>query len=200
MRRSVRLYLTAMVAALGLPLAALAQIAPSQSANPASPPATQPSTALPQSPGTHRLSCTVRVDDKPMKLPYVLFLPDSYQAKGPKTPILLFLHGLGETGTDLDAIFYHGPNFELEKPGNDKFRHNFPMIVISPQCPPRGQRWDRDNMDQYLNALLDEVLPRLNVDLDRVYATGLSMGGLGTWCVARDRPDRYAAIMPISSY
>ena len=139
---------------------------------------------MPQKPGTHRLACTVRVDGKPLKLPYVLFLPDGYKAKGPKTPVLLFLHGLGETGTDLDAIFYHGPNFELEKQGNTKFRKEFPMIVISPQCPPRGQRWDRGNMDQYINALLDQILPQLNVDLDRVYATGLSMGGLGTRRVA----------------
>lgn len=54
-------------------------------------------------------------------------------------------------------------------------------------------------MNGFANALLDEVLPKLNVDLDRVYATGLSMGGLGTWRVAIERPDRYAAIAPISA-
>ncbi|GEM_PF-1706966 len=200
MRESARRLVLLFVAALGLPLVVLAQTAPSQPSKVSARPTTLPAIVLPQKAGTHRLSCSVRVDGKALTLPYVLFLPDCYKAKGPKTPVLLFLHGLGETGTDLDAIFYHGPNFELEKPGNDTFRHNFPMIVISPQCPPRGQRWDRENMDQYLNALLDEVLPTLNVDLDRVYATGLSMGGLGTWRVASDRPDRYAAIMPISSY
>ncbi len=161
-------------------------------------PATRPALVVPQTPGTHRVtSAYVTVEGKELKLPFVLFLPDTYREKGPKLPVLLFLHGLGECGTDLDAIFYHGPNFELAK--NNTFTHSFPMIVISPQCPPRGQRWDRGNMDEHLNALLDQVLPKLNADQDRVYATGLSMGGLGTWYVARNRPSRFAGIAPVSS-
>ena len=154
---------------------------------------------VPQTPGTYRLFTTLRVAGKSMKLPFVVFLPDSYRATGPKTPVLLFLHGMGEGGTDLDGIFLHGPNFELVKPNNDAFIHRFPMIVVSPQCPPRGERWDRGTMVDYANLLLDELLPKLNADADRVYATGLSAGGLGTWLAALNRPDLFAAIAPISS-
>jgi predicted peptidase len=179
---------------LALPAAALGQ-----ATQPSTRPATRPALVIPQKPGTHRLSCTVSYNGQKMKLPFVLYLPTGYLPSGPKVPALVFLHGSGECGTDLDAIFYHGPNFELEKQGNDAFRKAFPMIVISPQCPPRGQRWDRGGMDQMLNLLLDEVLAKLNVDQDRIYATGLSMGGIGTWHMTAARPDRFAAIAPVSS-
>src|SRR5512133_2096261 len=159
-------------------------------------PVTRPALVIPQSPGTHRLAVWVTVDGKEMKLPFVLFLPERYKLreKGEKIPALVFLHGGGESGTDLDAIFLHGPMYELSRRANEPFGRDFPMAVIAPQCPPRGQRWDRGNMDEHVNAMLDEVLPQLNVDPDRVYATGLSMGGLGTWHVTRDRPERFAAI------
>ena len=169
-------------------------------------PATRPAAAsrpitlvVPREPGTHRLATQVTVNGRSFKFPFVLYLPDSYRLNGPKMPVLLFLHGSGECGTDLDAIFYHGPNFELVKKDNDSFRHNFPMIVVSPQCPPRGQRWDQQEMFAAANVLLDQLLPKLNADPDHVYATGLSMGGIGTWHVAVNRPDRFAAIAPISS-
>ena len=178
---------------------ALALTPPALAEAPHPAPAPRPALVIPQRAGTHRLSCTLTVEGTTLKLPFVLYLPESYQPGVGKFPVLVFLHGSGENGTDLDAIFLHGPNFELERKDNKEFRKGFPMIVISPQCPPRGQRWDNSNMVLFVNALLDEVLPKLNADTDRLYATGLSMGGIGTWYLTSATPGRFAAAVPISA-
>src|SRR5207244_11138343 len=67
----------------------------------------------------------------------------------------------------------------------------FPFIVISPQSPGGGGN------NEALLVLLDEIQAKYTVDADRVYLTGLSMGGFGTWSLASENPDRFAAIAPI---
>jgi predicted peptidase len=120
-----------------------------------------------------------------VKLDYLLYLPDGY-GKGDKAwPLLLFLHGAGESGNDLKKVKAHGPP-KLIEAGKD-----FPFIVVSPQSSRFG--WDVDT----LNALLDEVTAKYKVDKDRVYLSGLSMGGFGTWALAAAHPERFAAIVPI---
>ena len=116
---------------------------------------------------------------------YLAYLPTDYEAQE-KWPVLLFLHGSGERGTDLEKVKVHGPP-KLIAGGKQ-----FPFIVIAPQCP-RFQRWE---MSQ-LGALLDHVEATLKVDADRTYVTGLSLGGYGTWQLAANFPDRFAAIVPI---
>ncbi|MGE3818765.1 MAG: prolyl oligopeptidase family serine peptidase [Isosphaeraceae bacterium] len=121
-----------------------------------------------------------------VKLNYLLFLPEGYEAdKEKRWPLMLFLHGAGESGDALEKVKAHGPPKLLEK------KTDFPFIVVSPQSPGRG--WNPDT----LNALLDDLSARYRVDPDRVYLTGLSMGGFGTWALAASRPDRFAAIAPI---
>ncbi len=118
---------------------------------------------------------------------YWLFLPQDYRRNGDqKWPLILFLHGAGERGTDLELVKKHGPPKILEQ------RRDFPFIVVSPQCP-RGEFWS----DDALLALLDQVLAQHAVDRKRVYLTGLSMGGYGTWSLAARAPERFAAIAPI---
>lgn len=73
---------------------------------------------------------------------------------------------------------------------------DFPFITISPQCTYKGC-WL--NEADALNALLDEVSATYAVDTDRIYLTGLSMGGYGTWYLATKYPERFAAIVPIAS-
>lgn len=68
----------------------------------------------------------------------------------------------------------------------------FPFVIVSPQCP-MGENWSPET----LNALLDEITGKYAIDKDRVYVTGLSMGGYGTWRLAQEYPDRFAAIAPI---
>ncbi|MBE7488669.1 MAG: prolyl oligopeptidase family serine peptidase [Candidatus Omnitrophica bacterium] len=120
-------------------------------------------------------------------LHYLLYLPPDY-GKDPdqKWPLMLFLHGAGERGNDLDKIKKHGPP-RLISEGK-----TFPFIIVSPQCPS-DDWWSSDQ----LFPLLDDVESRYPVDKERVYATGISMGGFGTWTLGMEQPDRFAAIAPI---
>jgi predicted peptidase len=118
---------------------------------------------------------------------YLLFLPGGYEtATDRKWPLMLFLHGAGERGEDLSLVAKHGP------PKIVRDRKDFPFILISPQCPA-GRIWDDDTV----MALLDHAVDTLRVDTARVYLTGLSMGGYGTWSVGLRHPDRFAAVVPI---
>jgi predicted peptidase len=126
---------------------------------------------------------------KVLKAGYLLYLPKDY-GKDPtqKWPVLVFLHGSGESGADLEKVKVHGPP-KLIAQGKD-----LPFIVVSPQAPVFPRRgWDVET----LNALLDDVLAKYATDTSRVYLTGLSMGGYGTWAWATANPERFAAIAPI---
>jgi predicted peptidase len=116
---------------------------------------------------------------------YLLFLPEDYGKNDKRFPMILFLHGGGESGMDLDKVKKHGPPKIVET------KKDFPFVVVSPQSPKGG--WNVEA----LTALLDDVLARYRVDGDRVYLTGLSMGGGGTWSLAAAHPERFAAIVPI---
>ena len=121
-----------------------------------------------------------------VSLKYLLYLPEGYDDdKDKQWPLVLFLHGAGESGDNLQKVTVHGPP-ALVKSGKD-----FPFILVSPQSPGRG--WNPDT----LNGLLDDVSDHYRVDPNRVYLTGLSMGGYGTWSLAAAHPDRFAAIAPI---
>ncbi len=122
-----------------------------------------------------------------VKADYLLFLPRDYGLqKSKRWPLILVLHGAGERGTNLTLVTKHGPpKIVQQKP-------DFPFIVVSPQCPS-GQRWDND----LLLALLDNVVRQYKVDQSRIYLTGLSMGGYGTWSLGLAYPERFAAIVPI---
>jgi predicted peptidase len=161
-------------------------------------PGTPADDAVPLRPGTHRLAAYATIDGATLRLPYVLYLPEDFTPQS-KLPVVVFLHGGGECGTDLDAIFLHGIPRELQRAERPHLRKNFPMIVVAPQCPPRGERWTDSRMPRYVHALLDSLLARLPHDSDRVSCTGLSMGGDGTWRAAFERPERFAAIAPISA-
>jgi predicted peptidase len=109
---------------------------------------------------------------------------DTRNADG-KWPLIIFLHGSGERGSNLDMVKVHGPPKIVEgKP--------LPFIVLSPQCPS-GRRW----VVEHLATLLDDAIKRYPVDPKRVYLTGLSMGGFGTFDFAAAYPKRLAAIVPI---
>jgi predicted peptidase len=129
--------------------------------------------------GAH-LDTTIRVE-----MDYLLYLPKGYEKKK-SWPLLLFLHGSGERGDDLELVKKHGPPKLI---GQGK---SFPFIVVSPQCRA-DSRWEPFE----LTALLDDLEKKYKVDKDRIYVTGLSMGGFGTWALAAHTPERFAAIVPI---
>lgn len=121
---------------------------------------------------------------------YQLFLPRGYLASGrERWPLLIFLHGSGERGSDLEKVKVNGPPKLL--PGHP----GFPFITMSPQLPDDGSEyWNVKTLDR----MLDLLVKRLRVDPDRIYVTGLSLGGYATWDWAVVRPDRFAAIAPIA--
>jgi len=119
------------------------------------------------------------------KIDYLLFLPQGYEHSKQRWPLMLFLHGSGESGTNLDKVKTHGPPKIVEA------KPDFPFILVSPQSAGRG--WNDDT----LNALLDSVIRKYRVDKHRVYLTGLSMGGFGTWSLAAAHPEKFAAIVPV---
>ena len=123
-----------------------------------------------------------------MKSQYWLYLPEEYGKEKKKWPLILFLHGAGERGSNLNLVTKHGPP-KLVKQGK-----KFPFIIVSPQCP--ANYWWPTEVEM-LNALLDEIMEKYNVDTDRVYLTGLSMGGFGSWSLGCRNPERFAAIAPI---
>lgn len=120
-------------------------------------------------------------------LRYLQFVPKGYDTNGTKSwPLMLFLHGAGERGNDIRKVTIHGP------PKNVAQNPDFPFILVSPQCP-EGEIWSSES----LLGLLDKVAQELRVDPERVYLTGLSMGGYGTWDLGLKHPERFAAIVPI---
>jgi predicted peptidase len=127
-----------------------------------------------------------------VKLDYLLYLPADYQKDQDKQwPLIIFLHGSGERGSDVQKVTKHGPPKYLAA-GTDLPVNQF--IVVSPQCPQAHQGW----RTYELNAMLDEIESKYHVDKDRIYLTGLSMGGYGTWAWAQENPGRFAAIAPMS--
>jgi predicted peptidase len=147
-------------------------------------PAPQPG----QSPQTMK---TKTASGKTVMVPYLLYLPPGYPGKNRRWPLMLFLHGAGERGHDLDKVKIHGPPSLIASQGQ-----SFPFVILSPQCPADGW-WSDDDQIELLDALLNDVVGRYAIDRDRLYVTGLSMGGFGTWRLAARYPQRFAAIAPI---
>lgn len=123
-------------------------------------------------------------------MPYLLYLPKGYEQKEGKWPVMLFLHGRGESDGPLSLVKKWGPPRQIER-GED-----LSCIVVSPQCP-RTESWAQPRQQTLLLELLDLIERQFQADPERVYLTGLSMGGYGSWRLAADHPERFAAIAPI---
>lgn len=122
---------------------------------------------------------------------YLVFLPEGYGERQQQWPLILFLHGAAESGSDLEKVKTHGP---ARIAGKQK---DFPFIVVCPQCS-KGQWWAHQ-LDMLIN-LLDEVVSRYEVDAERIYLTGIDMGGHSTWYMAWEYPERFAAIAPVCGW
>lgn len=115
---------------------------------------------------------------------YWLYIPAD-RDENERLPVILYLHGRSLSGTDLNRVKRYGLPRSLDRD------RNFPFIVISPQT---NNGWGDPSS---LVALVDDVIERHGGDRNRVYITGMSMGGAGTWAVALAYPHRFAAIAPI---
>jgi predicted peptidase len=123
---------------------------------------------------------------------YCVYVPPGY-APDRAWPVILFLHGSGEAGTDGFLQTDIGIGRAIRRD-----RSRIPAIVVMPQCRPK-QRWLGRNLQMALRCV-EETSKEYRLDPDRVYLTGLSLGGQGTWHLAAQLPDRFAAIVPICGF
>jgi predicted peptidase len=124
------------------------------------------------------------------QLNYLLHVPASYgQEPDKQWPLLIFLHGSREVGRDINrvrrAIL---PQMVEENP-------EFPFIVMSPQASSQQYGWYPSLKP--IEAAVDELMQEYNIDSERIYVTGLSMGGYGAWALMMDAPERFAAVAPV---
>lgn len=119
------------------------------------------------------------------QLNYLLNIPADTKAK---KPLIVFLHGSGEKGSDLEKVKVHGPFKYLKT-------NNIDAYVLAPQCP-EGEYWDSET----LYRLVQKVVKENNVDQNRIYLTGLSMGGWDTWNLAFAHPEMFAALVPVCGF
>ncbi len=144
-------------------------------------------------------------------LPYRLLFPENYD-KTKKYPLILFLHGAGERGTDNEKQLVHGAKMFLEAQN----RQRFPAIVVMPQCPS-GSSWTSVEVDRTRKPsafefdysrpsnwplvaaydLVKQLVDQESVDKKRLYLMGLSMGGMGTFEQVFNHPKTFAAAAPI---
>jgi predicted peptidase len=124
---------------------------------------------------------------------YQVYVPADYVAKAERWPVILFLHGAGERGRDglVQTNVGLGPAIR-------RAPARFPAIVVFPQVPPDSQ-WVGTPADAGL-AALTQTMKEFRTDPARVYLTGLSMGGHGTWYLAYRHPELFAAIAPLCGW
>lgn len=123
-----------------------------------------------------------------IQVDYLLYLPKDYNENNTKKwPLILFLHGAGERGDNAKFVQIWGPAQIVEE-------KDLPFIVLSPQCPG-DKSWA--NLLLPVKELLDEIIIKYRVDLSRIYVTGLSMGGYGTFLMMENYSKYFAAYAPI---
>jgi predicted peptidase len=129
-----------------------------------------------------------QVDTKPkVKCDYLSYLPKDYTNRTDSFPLIIYLHGGSQRGKDLNKLKGYGLPYLIDK-GND-----YDFIIASPQCPDNTY-WSRID---WFDSLYQDLTSKYRIDMDRIYVTGISMGGFGTWHVAMDYPNKIAAIVPL---
>lgn len=122
---------------------------------------------------------------------YIKYLPPNYKSDTiNKWPLLIFLHGGAARGKDTLDLYDYGP-FDQVYRGRE-----FPFIIVAPQCP-KHIRWSTEN---WFESFYLDLIQKYNIDTNRVYLTGASLGGSGTWYLAIKYPEKFAAIAPMSGF
>lgn len=118
---------------------------------------------------------------------HLTYLPKSYDTDTSKYPLVIYLHGGSQKGNDLEKLKVYGLPYLVDQ-GKE-----FDFIMVAPQCPD-GKYWSTEN---WFDPLYNEAISNYRVDKSRVYVTGISMGGYGTYIAALDHPEKIAAIVPL---
>ncbi len=116
---------------------------------------------------------------------YKVFYPDVYK----DLPLIVYLHGAGERGTDASHLYRHA----IPKLINEG--REIPAVVVAPQCPAKFV-WD--NVVERLKGIIDSVAAEFEIKADRISITGSSMGGFGSWMMGLTYPSFFAAVAPIA--
>jgi len=126
-----------------------------------------------------------------IKYAYLAYTPKRYEDLPEKQwPMIIYLHGGSDRGTNLTKVYSSGVPDQIYR------GRELPFIVVAPQCPPL-LRWSTDD---WFESFYNEVIAKYRVDTNRVYLTGVSLGGEGTWYLAAKYPYLFAAIAPISGF
>jgi len=121
------------------------------------------------------------------RLPYLAITPANFNDRTQRWPLIVFLHGGDQSEGNLDRVKENGPpKFALTNP-------DFPFVVVAPHLPV-GHLWEPDAVFK----LVKQVVRRFRIDEGRIYLTGLSTGGYGTWNTALKYPERFAAVVPVA--
>ena len=123
-----------------------------------------------------------------------LFTPESYDPED-SYPVVMTLHGLGESGDDNEKQVLL--NHIATSWGKDDVQAVNPCFIFSPQCPTSHTDWSYTDNYQSVMILLDSLIDTYSIDTTRIYITGLSMGGIGSWYYMYMDPDKYAAAIPV---
>ena len=129
---------------------------------------------------------------QPDRYPYLLHLPPGYTDFGGSRPLIVFLHGAGETNKGLDVL----QHCDLWSCARDHIpAKDFPFIVVCPVTPKHG--WEPVQVKRFVEQIFQDYFTRYRIDPSRVYLTGVSMGGFGTFHTACAYPEMFAAIAPV---
>jgi predicted peptidase len=127
-----------------------------------------------------------------VELKSATYVPRNYDP-GKKWPLIVFLHGAGESGADGSKQIIQGiGSAVLWNP------EKWPFIILFPQKPEIGRQWEE--YDGAVMALVERAKKDYNIDASRIYLTGLSQGGHGSWVIGSKHPDVWAAVAPICGY
>jgi hypothetical protein len=131
------------------------------------------------------------INPKEVHYQYLHYLPKDYNIDTlKKWPLIIYLHGGSDRGTDLNKLYASGIPDQIYR------GREFPFVIISPQCP-EFIRWSTDN---WFDSFYNEITTKYRIDTNKIYLTGCSLGGDGTWYLAAKYPDKFAAIAPMSGF
>jgi pimeloyl-ACP methyl ester carboxylesterase len=133
----------------------------------------------------------IKINPTDTSYQYILYTPEDYNTdKKKQWPLIIYLHGGSHRGTDLNKLYGYGIPDQIYR------GREFPFIIAAPQCPVLI-RWSTDN---WFENFYQELKTKYRIDTSRVYLTGVSLGGSGTWYLAARYPDTFAAIAPMCGF
>ena len=133
----------------------------------------------------------ININPKNVDYQYLSYTPTDYITDTLKLwPLIIYLHGGSDRGTDLNKLYSQGIPDQIHR------GREFPFVIISPQCPEHI-RWSTDN---WFENFYSDIISKYRIDTNRVYLTGMSLGGSGTWYLAAKYPDIFTAIAPMSGF